>query len=190
MFAISSAPEIFQRLMSDLLKGHNGVEVVMDDILVFGSSEEEHNRQLNAVLETIRHSGLKLNRAKCRFNRSEICYFGHMISKVRAIMEKPSPANIGELRQVLGHINYLGKFLPGFSTTLHPVTDLLKKESEWTRGELQEQALRKAKVMLSSAPALAYYDSSFGLGATLLQEHDGGLKPVAFCSRTLTETEK
>ena len=32
--------------------------------------------------------------------------------------------------------------------------------------------------------------SSFGLGAALYQEQRDGLKPVAFCSRSLTETER
>lgn len=35
-FGISPAPEIFKRLMSNLLKSHNGVVVVMDDIWVYG----------------------------------------------------------------------------------------------------------------------------------------------------------
>lgn len=105
-FGISSAPEIFQRLMTNLLRGHDGVVVVMDDILVYGSNKEEHDRRLNAVLETIRQSGLKLNKAKCCFGRTEISYFGHIISaegmkpdkgKVRAITEMPSPTNVGEL---------------------------------------------------------------------------------------------
>ncbi len=40
-FGISSAPEIFQRLMTNLLKDHDGVAVMMDDILVLGLSMEE-----------------------------------------------------------------------------------------------------------------------------------------------------
>lgn len=52
-FGITLAPKIFQRLMTDLLKGLEGTVVVMDDILVYGSTKEEHDRHLR----------LKLNRA-------------------------------------------------------------------------------------------------------------------------------
>lgn len=63
----------------DLLKDHKGV-VVMEDILMFGWSEEEHNLHLNAVLRTIKQYGLKINKAKCHFGKSEIHYFGYIIS--------------------------------------------------------------------------------------------------------------
>lgn len=58
-FGITSAPKIFQRLMSALLKGLEGNVVVMDDILVYGADREEHNRRLDAVLRTIKASGSK-----------------------------------------------------------------------------------------------------------------------------------
>lgn len=53
--------QIFQRLMSNLLKGLDGTVVVMDDILVFGSTKEEHDRRLDAVQQTVKASDLKLN---------------------------------------------------------------------------------------------------------------------------------
>lgn len=167
-FGITSAPEIFQRLMSSLLKGLDGTVVVMDDILVFGSNQEEHDHRLDAVLRTIKASGLKLNRAKCHFGKTELQFFGHIISadgvkpddsKVEAIARMPNLTNVEQLRQVLGLINYVGKFLPGLSTVLHPLTNLLRKETAWVWGEPQEHAFNKAKAMLVAAPALCYYDA-------------------------------
>ena len=54
--------------------------------------------------------------------------------------------------------------------------------------------------MLTTTPTLAYFDpakptfvsadaSSYGLSGVLLQEHEEGLRRIAFCSRTLTKAE-
>ena len=54
--------------------------------------------------------------------------------------------------------------------------------------------------MLMSTPALAFFGpakltivsadaSSYGIGASLFQDHEGQLNPVAFCYRTLTSGE-
>ena len=93
----------------------------MDDMIIHGKSLEEHDKRLDATLKVIQESGLKLNKAKCEFRKEELNYFGHVINekeispdpeKVKAIHDLSPPENVQELRQVLGMINYLGKFLP------------------------------------------------------------------------------
>ena len=60
---------------------------------------------------------------------------------------------------------------------------------------------KKIKESLSNLPTLVFFDltksttvssdaSSYGTGGVLLQEHDGVMKPVAYCSRTLTGPER
>ena len=41
----------------------------MDDILIFGSSKEEHNIQLQNVLKKLQSIEVTLNRSKCEFGR-------------------------------------------------------------------------------------------------------------------------
>ena len=61
---ISSASEIFQRKMEELLEGLNGVECYQDDIIVHGRTVEEHDSILLTVLQRIKESGLKLNKQR------------------------------------------------------------------------------------------------------------------------------
>ena len=105
--------------------------------LVWGSSNEEHNRRLEAVLQRCLKIGLTLNKEKCKFGVSEVTYLGHTINaegispdkeKIRAISEMPPPEDKKGVERLLGVISYVGKFIPNMSTVTHPIRELLRKD--------------------------------------------------------------
>ena len=75
-FGISSAPEHFQRRMLSLLEGLDGVVCVMDDILVFSRTKQEHNNRLQAVLKRLSAAGVTLNSKKCEFCKTQMLQCG------------------------------------------------------------------------------------------------------------------
>ena len=70
-FGITSAPEIFQSLMSDLFKNREGCKAIMDDIIVYGKSAEEHYENLQNTFQVIKKPGLKLNKEKCEIKKKQ-----------------------------------------------------------------------------------------------------------------------
>jgi len=73
-FRRTSAPEIFQKRMTNLLKDQEGVAAIQDDIIVYGRNVAEHDARLQGVFETIARSGLKLSEKKCKIRKPKICY--------------------------------------------------------------------------------------------------------------------
>ena len=67
--------------MESLLRGLDGVSVYLDDILVTGSTHENHLHNLAAVLEQIEPAGLRLNHCKCFFLQPRLKYLGHVIDE-------------------------------------------------------------------------------------------------------------
>ena len=101
-FGITSAPEHFQQKMSQILEGQEGAVCMMDDILIYGSTQDEHDSRLISVLDKIKASGATLNEDKCQFSKKSIKFLGHIIDssgihpdpdKVQAIVEMKSPAS-------------------------------------------------------------------------------------------------
>jgi len=89
------------------------------DILIFGSTDEEHDVRLRAVLDRLQQSNVTLNWEKCQFKVTKVNFFGYIIDsqgirpdppKTIAIVEMKSPTNITELRRFLGMANQMGKF--------------------------------------------------------------------------------
>ena len=85
-FGITSAPEHFQRRMSDILSDLEGVVCMMDDVLVHGGTREEHNQRLDNVLQRMSDVGMTLNRQKCHFSQSQVKFLGQIIIRMESIL--------------------------------------------------------------------------------------------------------
>ncbi len=207
-FGIHSAQDVFQRKVDETYQGLSGVTGIVDDIVVYGRTKEEHDANLRAMLQRTRERGVKLNAEKCVIRVPRVPYFGHVLtseglqpdpSKIAAIEQMEPPANKAELETILGMVNYLAKFAPRLAEVTAPLRDLLKKNNEFLWDSQQDVAFRAMKELMTQqpGPVLAYYDASkdsvvqvdaskSGLGATLLQEG----RPVVYASKSLSMSEQ
>ena len=76
LFGLCNAPTMFQHLIQNTLGELNLTYCViyLDDIIVFGHTEEEHLEHLHVVFKKFQESNLKLKPSKCLFFQSEIVY--------------------------------------------------------------------------------------------------------------------
>ena len=130
------------------------MSVYIDDILITGTTEDEHLKNLEEVLQRLENAGLRLKRAKCAFMLPAVEYLVHKITaaglqptedKVQAIKKAPTPQDVSQLRLFLGAVNYYCKFLPNLSDMLSPLYRLLQQGTKWSWGAEQDKAFAAAK---------------------------------------------
>ena len=187
-FGTSVSAEIFQRKLLEALEELRGIVCIADDVIIHGRNMAEHDHHLSGFLQCCKEKGIKLNRDKLELRLSEVTFIGHRITqdglpsdpeKVKAINKMPVPENLQDLRQFLGCVNYLAKFLPHLSVVLQPLLMLTRKENPWNWSENQQAAFEKAKSLVTAAPVLSFYDpgkelalendtSEYGIGSALL----------------------
>ncbi len=135
-FGISSGSEKFQKCMSQILEGLDGVECNIDDILLYGRTQTEHYRRLEAVLRRLGNADVTLNAEKCIFNIRSVKFLGQIVGsdgikpdpeKIKAILNMPHPPNLHEVRSFLGMINQFSKFTTNLAHLKKPIRDLLVK---------------------------------------------------------------
>ena len=101
LFGIKSAPEVFQKAIDNLIS-NCAYEIIVDDMLIWGTTEEDHDQKLLRVLDRAREVNLKLKLKKFKFREARISYMGHLLTnngllkpdpecKMRAIKGMPQP---------------------------------------------------------------------------------------------------
>ena len=203
----------------------------LDDVIVYSKDFDSHLEDIQKFLRRLREIGIKLKPSKCDLFKNCVKYLGHIIShdgyqidtsNVRAInaLRQSNPKTVGEVRRLIGLLNYYRKYVENFSKIASPIFDLLKKlESrktkakgfkknkqilskqliEWTA--VHKSALDRLIDCLVSPPVLAYSEfdkpyilhtdaSQLGLGAVSYQEQNGVNRVISYASRTLTPSEK
>ena len=209
-YGISTGNEQFQRCLDAKLEGLEGVEVLIDDIIVHGADQKQHDKRITAVLNKLANANITLNQKKFEFNVKTATVLGHIAStngisadpmKVNAIISMQKPKNVEELRSFLGMVNHLSKFQSHLASETKPLRDLLCRDNQWYWGPEQDKSFLNVKHSLVSTPNLALYDpnketkinadaSFYGIGGVVLQKQDDGdWKPVSHVSRALTPTE-
>ena len=210
IYGLNCASEDFQRIIEQSFSGLIGVKNISDDTVIFSKTIHEHMARLEALFQRTRELGLKFNLDKCCFLMHEISFFGLIVgrdgvkmdpSKVDALKSSRSPSSASELKSFLGLATFCSRFIPNFSTLTGPLRELLKLNVTFKWTEIHEKAFNNLKYMLSSHTCLTYFDttktcklitdaSDFGVGAVLIQTHNGCDKPIAFASKSLTILEK
>ncbi|XP_035899704.1 uncharacterized protein K02A2.6-like isoform X1 [Anopheles stephensi] len=207
---IKIAPAVFQQLIDTMLAGMSKVCGYMDDLIIGGLTQEEHDANVREVLSRIREYGFTIRADKCIFGMKQIRYLGHIIDgngirpdpkKIEAIVNMSPPVNTSEVRSFVGAINYYSKFVPRMRDLRYPLDSLLKHGEQFRWTKQCAESFQKFKEILSSDLLLTHYDpkadiivsadaSSVGLGATISHKfRDGTVKVVQHASRALTETE-
>ena len=84
----------------------------------------DHDQKLKRLLDWCRCKQIKLNSDKIELKAASMPYIGHILtsegvkadqSKINAILEMQPLTDVAGVRQVVGKVNYLAKYLPHLS---------------------------------------------------------------------------
>ncbi|CAH2105722.1 unnamed protein product [Euphydryas editha] len=216
MFGITCAPELFQKILEKILLKCDGAINFIDDILIYGRTEQEHDLRLQKVLQVLKENNVLLNNDKCLYKVKQVSFLGHELTSegvrplnkyIASVTHFRIPKTVEELQSFLGLVNYINKWIPNMATMTEPLKQLLRQkfgkntniEQFWTTE--QDHAFTSLKDALTKIQTLGYYDvndktqviadaSPVGLGAVLVQIDIKGPRIIAYGNRTLTDCER
>lgn len=211
-FGLCNAPDIFQEVLQTVvLAGCEGVVNYLDDMMIFGKTKEEHDRNLAKVMECLKNHNVMINEEKCKFGQKSVDFLGFLVSsdgwkladdKIAALKNFRSPATIAEVKSFLGLINFIERFIPHRAQRTWRLRELAKGDHFYWDNDLEKEFEFLKNDAWKTVTSLGYYSrfdetelyvdaSPFGLGAVLVQfDKDHQPRVIACASKTLTPVEQ
>ena len=130
-YGLTNMPATFQKTIDKTLAGINSKFAFLDDILVItNGSLNEHENELDKILEELDKENLAINLQNCEFGKNTIEWLGFkitpqrtspLITKTEAIMKLEHPKTLKQLRSFMGSIHHLIKFIPNLADLTEPL---------------------------------------------------------------------
>ena len=150
-FELTNAPVRFMDLMHRVFQPclDQFVVVLIDDILIYSKTEDEHEDHLRTVLQALREHQLYAKFSKCEFWLIEVKFLGQVVSsfgvsvdleKAEAVMSWERPKLVFEIHSFLGLAGYYRRFIEDFSQLVSPMKKLTRKEVKFEWNDRCEKA--------------------------------------------------
>ena len=205
-FGLRNAPPVFQRFMSQVVRGLEHCQVYIDDVIVYSDTIQDHIIHLTAFIERAAQYGLTVNWVKTHLFQLKVKYLGfefdangyrqkpEIMPKVR---DFPAPHDKKGIMKFMGIVNYYRDNIPSLAEVSHPLYELLKKYKrfEWT--DEHQSSFDQVKALIADnitltpiepgVPFELYTDASqHAVGAALLQKN----RVVSFYSKHLNPLQQ
>ncbi|WUR03433.1 prp pol polyprotein-like [Vairimorpha necatrix] len=205
-FGIKSGPKLFQKTINYILHGIKNIIVYIDDIVIYGSTPEEHNEKLLEVLNRLMDYRVKINFEKSMFATKRLEILGNVIENDRIridtknidnlLNEESIPCRKKDIQKIMGIITWYRNFLTDVSRRVSYISRLLKNDCKEKWGDAQNLALKEIKEEIKTTAQLRLPDfskkfsiqcdaSNNGMGAVLFQERG----VIGYYSRKFSQSE-
>ena len=212
-YGVTSISEHYNRRMDEALQGlSENYRKVVDDVVIFSSTLEEHVQHVREFLSRCEAKGISLNLGKLQLAQRSVKFAGFVVSRdgygpnpqlTESLSAFPTPTNISDLRAFFGLVNQLASFVDNIAELMEALRPLLSPKKNYFQWEDQHQrAFEEAKKRLTSVPTLGYFDPTRpttiatdasrknGLGFVLRQaDGEGRWRVIQAGSRFLSDAE-
>lgn len=190
-YGVTSISEHYNRRMDEAFAGLPGYRKVVDDVIIYSKTLEEHIQHVRTFMARCQERGISLNVKKLQLARKSVKFAGFIVSNegyrpdpqlTSSLARFPTPRNITELRSFFGLVNQLTPFVDDVAELLLPLRPLLSTKNVFRWEEHHQLAFEAAKKALTSVPTLAFFDPS---RPTTLATDASRTKGIGFLLRQL-----